>query len=99
MQSRYRILAPRSSGSEAEAKGNLGEGSYGVVYQAVDTVTNTLVALKKLKIETTQVDGISSSTLREITLLRQLHHENVVVLRDVEMQNAGKKNVNRSPKN
>lgn len=89
-QSRYRILAPYASAAGSENPGdNIGEGAYGKVYKAIDTLTNTEVALKKMKIET-QVDGISSSTLREITFLRMLNHENVIVLRDVEMQNTGR---------
>jgi serine/threonine protein kinase len=85
MTSRYRIVAPHASASDADGGGDLGQGAYGVVYKALDTQTNTMVALKKMKVET-QVDGVSSSTLREITFLRQLKHENVVVLRDVQMQ-------------
>jgi serine/threonine protein kinase len=52
-------------------------------YKAVDLRTNTAVALKKMRLETEGEGGISSSTLREITFLRQLRHENVVTLRDV----------------
>jgi len=90
-QPRYRIIAPHTStgGGDGEPEGNIGEGAYGKVYQAVDTHTNVLVALKKIKMET-EVDGISSSTLREITFLRQLKHRNVVVLRDVVWQQAGR---------
>jgi hypothetical protein len=89
-QSRYKIQAPfASEGDPNNPPGDLGEGSYGVVYKALDLLTNTEVALKKIKMEN-QVDGISSSTLREITFLRQLKHENVIVLRDVEMHNNGR---------
>ena len=90
-QPRYRIIAPHTStgSGDGEPEGNIGEGAYGKVYQAVYTHTIVLVALKKIKMET-EVDGISSSTLREITFLRQLKHRNVVVLRDVVWQQAGR---------
>jgi len=90
-QPRYKIVAPQASQSSgnAESEGNIGEGAYGKVYQALDTHTNTLVALKKIRMET-EVDGISSSTLREITFLRQLKHRNIIVLRDVVWQQAGR---------
>ena len=84
-------MAPHASqrSGNAESEENIGEGAYGKVYQALDTHTNTLVAFKKIRMET-EVDGISSSTLREITFLRQLKHRNIVVLRDVVWQQAGR---------
>lgn len=91
-QSRYRIIAPHVAHDndiqDPEGQG-IGEGAYGKVYKAIDLLTNTEVALKKIKTEN-EVDGISSSTLREITYLRQLKHENIVVLRDVVWQTAGR---------
>ena len=86
LANRYRIVAPQAAHGESAGE-NLGEGAYGVVYQAMDLMTNTLVAMKKIKIET-ECDGISSSTLREITFLRQLKHDNIVKLRDVVWQHA-----------
>lgn len=83
VSSRYEIVEPRASHSAVV--GNLtsiGEGAYGVVYKARDTVTGRFVALKKIKLEN-EADGISSSTLREITLLMQLNHENIVKLENV----------------
>jgi serine/threonine protein kinase len=84
-QARYRILAPQASRASDSDTETIGEGAYGVVYQAFDMLTKTMVALKKIKWET-ESDGISSSTLREITFLRQLRHDNVVTLRDVVWQ-------------
>lgn len=43
---------------------------------------NKLVALKKIKAES-DAGGISSSALREITLLMQLDHPNIVKLENV----------------
>eukprot|EP01031_Cornospumella_fuschlensis_P028939 gene28939-34928_t len=79
--SRYEVLEPRASGNGQ----TIGEGAYGVVYKAIDRVHNKLVALKKIRVQTEGDIGISSSTLREITLLMQLDHENVVKLENVVM--------------
>lgn len=78
---RYEVLEPRASGKGV----SIGEGAYGVVYKALDRVTNKLVALKKMRVQSEGDIGISSSTLREITLLMQLDHENVVKLENVVM--------------
>lgn len=59
-----------------------------MVYKARDKQTNKLVALKKIRVQAEGDIGISSSTLREITLLMQLEHENVVKLENVVMVNA-----------
>lgn len=76
---RYRLIEPRGGPA------SLGEGAYGIVYKALDTETMEMVALKKIRLET-EADGISSSTLREITLLMQLNHENVVKLQNVSLE-------------
>ena len=52
-------------------------GTYGVVYKAKSKKKNTLVALKKIKLDN-QDDGVPSTAIREITLLRELVHPNVV---------------------
>lgn len=50
---------------------NIGEGTYGVVYKARDTQTGEIYALKKIKLETEQ-EGIPSTAIREIALLKEL---------------------------
>jgi serine/threonine protein kinase len=86
MLQRYRLIEPRVSSSAANiGNGVLGEGAYGVVYKAQDTETGVYVALKKIKLEH-ESDGISPSALREITILMQLSHENIVQLCDVLME-------------
>jgi serine/threonine protein kinase len=58
-------------------------GAYGIVFKAMDLLQgNKMVALKKIKAEG-DIGGISSSALREITLLMQLDHTNVVKLENV----------------
>lgn len=61
---------------------NCGEGTYGVVYKARDRQTGCIVAMKKVKLEN-EDEGIPSTTLREISTLRQLRHVNIVELNDV----------------
>lgn len=65
---------------------NIGSGAYGVVYRARDRRDNSTVALKKIKIngQDTDEDGVPSSSLREIGLLRSLKHPNVLRLLDVQ---------------
>lgn len=60
----------------------IGEGTYGVVYKAKDKRTGQLLALKKIRLEA-EDEGIPSTAIREISLLKQLHHPNIVRLFDV----------------
>lgn len=67
---------------------NLGEGTYGVVYKAIDKRNNEVVALKRIRLEV-EDEGIPSTALREISLLRELEHDNIVQLKDC-VQSEGK---------
>lgn len=60
----------------------IGEGTYGVVYKAKDKTTGKLVALKKIRLDL-ETEGVPSTTIREISLLKELKHCNVVCLLDV----------------
>lgn len=60
----------------------IGEGSYGVVYRALDTANNRTVALKKIKFSP-EDEGIPAHCLREISILKTSHHPNIVKLLDV----------------
>lgn len=60
----------------------VGEGTYGVVYKAKDRMTGEIVALKKIRLEA-EDEGIPGTALREIALLKELQHQNVVRLYDV----------------
>jgi serine/threonine protein kinase len=81
VSNKYELIEPKGKSKET-----LGEGAYGVVYKAKLLGSNgsQMFALKKIKVES-ENEGISSSALREITLLNQLDHENVIKLVDVEM--------------
>jgi serine/threonine protein kinase len=61
----------------------IGEGTYGVVYKATEKKTGDTVALKKIRLEV-EDEGVPSTALREISLLKELSHPNIVELKDVE---------------
>ena len=52
-------------------------GTYGVVYKARDTGTNQIVALKKIRLES-EDEGVPSTAIREISLLKELKDVNIV---------------------
>jgi hypothetical protein len=52
-------------------------GTYGVVYKARDIGTNQIVALKKIRLEA-EDEGVPSTAIREISLLKELKDENIV---------------------
>ena len=60
----------------------LGEGTYGVVYRAIDKNTGNVVALKKMRLDRTE-EGIPQTALREVSILQEIHHLNIVNLLDV----------------
>ena len=57
----------------------LGEGTYGSVYKGIDRETNSPVAMKFMNIFDNE-EGISQTTLREISILRSLNHPNIIQL-------------------
>lgn len=65
----------------------IGSGAYGVVFKARDRRDQSVVALKKIKLNNsdTDEDGVPSSSLREIGLLKDLKHPNVLRLLDVQI--------------
>ncbi|XP_063364498.1 cyclin-dependent kinase 12 [Cydia amplana] len=60
----------------------IGEGTYGQVYKARDKNTSQLVALKKVRLEN-EKEGFPITAVREIKILRQLNHKNIVNLREI----------------
>mmetsp|Transcript_15193 Transcript_15193/g.29508 ORF Transcript_15193/g.29508 Transcript_15193/m.29508 type:complete len:327 (-) Transcript_15193:519-1499(-) len=60
----------------------IGEGTYGVVYKAKDRITGEVIALKRIRLEQ-EDEGIPSTAIREISLLKELQHPNIVKLYDV----------------
>ncbi|CAI4222339.1 unnamed protein product [Auanema sp. JU1783] len=60
----------------------IGEGTYGVVFKGIHKKSGLKVALKKIRLET-DGEGVPSTCIREITLLKDLNHTNIVRLYDV----------------
>jgi serine/threonine protein kinase len=60
----------------------VGEGTYGVVYKAKDLVTGDIVAMKKIRLDA-EDEGVPSTAIREISLLKELNHPNIVRLVNV----------------
>eukprot|EP00667_Euglena_gracilis_P004512 EG_transcript_4536 len=58
----------------------LGSGGYGDVFKATNNATGAMVAAKRMWLDD---NGVPSSTLREISLLRILDHPNILRVRDV----------------
>jgi serine/threonine protein kinase len=71
------FIKPASQIDRYQKLDKLGEGTYGVVYKAIDKVTGETVALKKIRLEK-EDDGVPSTAIREISLLKSLKHPNVV---------------------
>jgi len=58
------------------------EGAYGVVYRARDKETGEVVALKKIKMDKER-EGFPLTSLREVKILTNLSHENIVDVREI----------------
>ncbi|KAE8338036.1 hypothetical protein BDV24DRAFT_138949 [Aspergillus arachidicola] len=64
----------------------IGEGTYGVVYKARELAhPNRIVALKKVRLETDD-EGVPSTTIREISLLKEMNHPNIVRLFNIHTE-------------
>ncbi|KAK8957950.1 Cyclin-dependent kinase D-1 [Platanthera zijinensis] len=59
----------------------LGEGTYGVVFKAIDTKTGKVVAIKKIRLGKYK-EGVNFTALREIKLLKELKDPNIIELID-----------------
>jgi cyclin-dependent kinase 2 len=67
----------------------IGEGTYGTVHFATYKGTNKRVALKQIRINGDN-EGVPSTCIREITVLKELNHQNIVTLYDVIIHNTDK---------
>merc|ERR550517_1268676 len=70
------LVGPRYAGLQY-----IGEGAYGMVVSALDTASNTKVAIKK--ISPFEHQTYCQRTLREIKILNRLKHENIIDIRDI----------------
>ncbi|XP_025884513.1 cyclin-dependent kinase E-1 isoform X2 [Solanum lycopersicum] len=68
--------------------GKIGEGTYGLVFLAkIKANRSKSIAIKKFK-QSKDGDGVSPTAIREIMLLREISHENVVKLVNVHINQA-----------
>lgn len=65
-----------------ERLAKIGEGTYGIVYKAREISTGKTIALKKIRLEQ-EDEGVPSTAIREISILKELSHPNVVYFKDV----------------
>lgn len=63
----------------------VGEGTYGKVYKAKNSITNEYVALKKLRLESER-EGFPITAMREIKLLQSFDHRNIVGLLEMMIE-------------
>lgn len=79
--------APSSSTKDLyKIVSQVGEGTFGKVYKARNTVTGTFVALKRIRMES-EKEGFPVTAMREIKLLQSLRHQNVVRLYEMMVSN------------
>lgn len=67
-----------------EKLNRIGEGTYGTVYRARDKDNGRIVALKKLRMKK-EKGGFPLTSIREIAILKSLHHPNIVTLHEVSV--------------
>lgn len=86
-------------GDEVDSKTNkrrykgiekLGEGTYGIVYKCKDETNDEIVAIKKIRLEN-EDEGMPSTAMREIAILKELNHSNIVKLLDIIYRPSEKK--------
>ncbi|KAA8912589.1 hypothetical protein TRICI_003427 [Trichomonascus ciferrii] len=70
-----------STASQFQQLEKLGEGTYATVYRGRNRNTGQLVALKEINLDSEE--GTPSTAIREISLMKELKHENIVTLYDV----------------
>ncbi|KAJ7590988.1 Pkinase-domain-containing protein [Mycena floridula] len=69
----------KSKGQLYSIVSQVGEGTFGKVYKARNTMTQVFVALKRIRMEA-EKDGFPVTAMREIKLLQSLRHDNVIRL-------------------
>ncbi|GLH10935.1 Casein kinase I isoform alpha [Gryllus bimaculatus] len=61
--------------------GKLGQGTYATVFKGKSRLTDNLVALKEIRLE--HEEGAPCTAIREVSLLKELRHANIVTLHDI----------------
>lgn len=78
-----RAFGPSASIDDYEKLNDIEEGTYGYVARATQKRTGRVVALKKLKFEKGDRNGLPVTGLREIQILQNCSHKNIVSLEEV----------------
>ncbi|ETN39589.1 serine/threonine-protein kinase pef1 [Cyphellophora europaea CBS 101466] len=76
-----KVMDNRRHPSSFQQLEKLGEGTYATVYKGRNRQTGELVALKEIHLDSEE--GTPSTAIREISLMKELKHENIVTLHDV----------------
>lgn len=74
-------LVPKTADSY-DKLAKIGQGTYSNVYKARDRDTGKIVALKKVRFDTTEPESVKFMA-REIIMLRQLDHPNIIKLEGI----------------
>ncbi|KAH8131765.1 cell division cycle 2-like [Trichoderma asperellum] len=80
-------LAPSRSVDHYDKLNDIEEGTYGFVARATELATGRVVAIKRLKLEPGDPNGLPVTGLREIQILKRCRHRNVVKLEEVVVGN------------
>jgi len=80
LESAFKYCPDKSTKYKGMAK--IGQGTFGEVWKARCIQSNRIVALKKVLMENER-EGFPITALREIKILQQLRHENVVELIEI----------------
>lgn len=80
-------LAPSRSVDHYDKLNDIEEGTYGFVARATELSTGRVVAIKRLKLEAADPNGLPVTGLREIQILKRCRHRNVVKLEEVVVGN------------
>ncbi|KAK5653108.1 hypothetical protein OQA88_9207 [Cercophora sp. LCS_1] len=76
-------ISPSPSVETYTKLNDIEEGAYGFVSRAQSTLTHEIVALKRLKHDPKDRSGLPVTGLREIQILKDCSHRNIVQLREV----------------
>ncbi|SCU78500.1 LAME_0A04698g1_1 [Lachancea meyersii CBS 8951] len=79
------VIVREQESSVYERIQQVGEGTYGKVYKAKNTVTGQLVALKRLRLEGER-EGFPITSIREIKLLQSFDHHNISTLSEIMVE-------------
>ncbi|KAL2188431.1 Pkinase-domain-containing protein [Thermothelomyces heterothallicus CBS 203.75] len=76
-----RVMDGKRHAASFQQLEKLGEGTYATVFKGRNRQTGELVALKEIHLDSEE--GTPSTAIREISLMKELKHENIVALHDV----------------